>query len=86
MRCRRRLEMSQARTYRLSDPAAIAARVKAAGGPALDPSEATGQATADGVTLGWTISPGQILVTIIRKPWVIAYSAIWSHVDAVLGS
>ena len=78
--------MSQARTYRLSDPAAIAARVKAAGGPALDPSEATGQATADGVTLGWTISPGQILVTIIRKPWVIAYSAIWSHVDAVLGS
>lgn len=76
--------MSQAKTYRLSDPAAIAAKVKAAGGPALDPSQATGQATADGVTLGWAISPGQILVTIIRKPWVIAYSAIWSHVDAVL--
>jgi hypothetical protein len=86
MRCRRRREMSQAKTYPLSDPASIAAKVKGAGGPEINPSQAAGQATADGVTLGWTISPGQILVTIIRKPWVIAYSAIWSHVDAVLGS
>jgi hypothetical protein len=77
--------MSQAKTYRLSDPAAIAAKVKAAGGPALDPTEAMGQASADGVTLSWSINQGQILITIIRKPWVIAYSAIWSHVDAILG-
>lgn len=76
--------MSQAKTYRLSDPAAIAAKVRAAGGPALDPTQASGQATADGVTLSWSIGKGQILVTIIRKPWMIAYGAIWSHVDAVL--
>ena len=78
--------MSQAKTYPLSDPAAIAAKVKAAGGPALDPTQATGQASADGVTLSWSTSQGQILITIIRKPWMIAYSAIWSHVDAVLAS
>ena len=77
--------MSQAKTYLLTDPAAVAAKVKAAGGPALDPTQAMGQASADGVTLGWSISQGQVLITIIRKPWMIAYSAIWSHVDAILG-
>jgi hypothetical protein len=85
MPCRRRPEMSQAKTYRLPDPAAVAAKVKAAGGPALDPTQAVGQASAEGVTLSWSISQGQILITIIRKPWMIAYSAIWNHVDAVLG-
>jgi len=77
--------MGQSKTYRLSDPGAIAAKVEAAGGPALDPSQATGQATADGVTLSWAISQSQILVTIIRKPWMIANTAIWNHVDEILG-
>jgi hypothetical protein len=77
--------MSQAKTYALPDPAAIAAKVKAAGGAAVDPTEATGQASADGVTLSWSIHQGQILVTIIHKPWMVPYSAIWSHVDAILG-
>ena len=76
--------MSQTKTYSLSDPAAIVAKVKAAGGPALNPALATGQASADGVTIGWSVSPGKILVTIISKPWVVPYSAIWSHIDAVL--
>jgi hypothetical protein len=77
--------VGQAKTYRLADPAAIAAKVKAAGGPALDPTQATGQATADGVTLSWSVNRGEVLITILRKPWMIAYSAIWSHVDAVFG-
>jgi hypothetical protein len=77
--------MSQAKTYALSDPAAIAAKVKAAGGPALDPTQATGQASAEGVTLSWSIHQGQILITIIQKPWIVPYSAVWSHVNAVLG-
>ena len=34
--------MSQAKTYLLQDPVAIAAKVKAAGGPALDPTQADG--------------------------------------------
>ncbi len=84
MRCRRWLEMSQAKTYSLSDPVAVAAKVKAAGGPALDPTQATGEASAEGVTLRWSIGQGQILVTILRKPWIIPYSAIWSHVDSIL--
>ncbi len=75
--------MSQARTYTLTDPAAVAAKVKAAGGPAVDPTQVTGRASADGVTLSWSIGEGQILVTIVQKPWMISYSAIWSHVDAV---
>jgi hypothetical protein len=77
--------MSQAKTYILGDPAAIAAKVKAAGGPSLDPSQATGQASAEGVTLSWSIRQGQILVTITQKPWMITYGTIWSHVDAILG-
>jgi hypothetical protein len=85
MLCRWRLEMSQARTYPLLDPGAVVAKVKAVGGPPLDPTQTTGKASADGVTVGWSISQGQILVTILAKPWMVPYSAIWSHVDAVLG-
>lgn len=67
------------------DSVAVAAKVKAAGGPAVDPTQATGEANADGVTLSWSILGGQILVTIVQKPWMIPYSTIWNRVDAVLG-
>jgi hypothetical protein len=77
--------MSQARVYALADPAAVAAKIKAEGGPAIDPTQAEGQASADGVTLGWKMSSGAIEVTVISKPWVVPYGTIWSHVEAVLG-
>jgi hypothetical protein len=77
--------MSQARTYVLLDPVVVVAKVTAAGGPALDPTQAEGEASADGVTLRWSLLRGQILVTIVGKPWMVPYSVIWSHVDAVLG-
>lgn len=67
------------------DPVAVAAKVKAAGGPVLDPTQAAGQASADGVILSWSILQGKILVTILQKPWMIPYGTIWGHVDAVLG-
>jgi hypothetical protein len=76
--------MSQARTYALSDPAAIASKVKAVGGPAIDPTQSKGEASADGVTIGWNLSNGQILITIISKPWIVPYSTIWSHIETVL--
>jgi hypothetical protein len=76
---------SQVRTYALPDPTAIVAKVKAAGGPAIDATQPTGHASADGVTLGWKISGGEIEITVISKPWVVPYGTIWSHVDAVLG-
>lgn len=78
--------MSQARSYPIPDPAAIAAKVKAAGGPAIDPTQATGQASADDVTIGWNIVAGQITITIVSKPWVVPYSAVWSHIDAVFAA
>ncbi len=78
--------MNQARTYLISDPAAVTAKVKAAGGPAIDLSQAIGEASADGVTIGWNMSKGQIVITIIHKPWVATYGAIWSHVETVLGN
>jgi hypothetical protein len=76
--------MTQARTYPLIDPAALAARVKAAGGPAIDPTQSSGKASADGVTIGWRIVKDQILITIVNKPWIATYAAIWSHVDDIL--
>jgi hypothetical protein len=69
----------------MSDPAAIAAKVKAAGGPPIDPTKATGKATADGVTIGWSTREGEIVITVIRKPWIASYSSIWSHIGSVLG-
>ncbi|MGA7156010.1 MAG: hypothetical protein WBY53_04145 [Acidobacteriaceae bacterium] len=77
--------MSQAKTYAISDPAAVAAKVKAAGGPALDPTQAKGRASADGVTVGWSMCSGELTITILQKPWMVPYDAIWSHIDAVLG-
>jgi hypothetical protein len=38
------------------------------------------------VTIGWSITRGEIVITIFSKPWIVPYAAIWSHVDAVLGS
>lgn len=77
--------MGESRTYPLSDPAAIAAKVKAAGGPAIDPTQAAGQASADGVTIEWSVANGEIVVTVLSKPWIVTYSTIWSHIDGVLG-
>ena len=38
--------MAQTRNYALVDPAALAAKVQAAGGPQLDPTQPTGNASA----------------------------------------
>jgi hypothetical protein len=77
--------MIQVRTYPLVDPAAVAAKVKAAGGPAINPAQTSGTASADGVTIGWTTPEDHILITIVSKPWIASYGMIWSHIDAILG-
>ena len=69
----------------MSDPAAIAGKVKAAGGPAIDTTQAIGKATADGVTIGWSIREGEIVITILSKPWIASNNSIWSRIDGVLG-
>ena len=69
----------------MSDPAAIAVKVKAAGGPAIDLTKATGKATADGVSIGWSICEGEIVITILSKPWIASNRSVWSRIDGVLG-
>jgi hypothetical protein len=78
--------MSQSKTYSLNiDPVVLAAKIKAAGGPAIDSTQPTGEASAKGVTLGWVIAGQSICVTILSKPWIIGYNTVWDHVDAILG-
>jgi hypothetical protein len=76
--------MAQSKIYLLADPAALAAKVKAAGGPQLDPSQPTGEASADGVTLGWEITDTRINITILSKPWFMPYGVLWGKIDAML--
>jgi hypothetical protein len=78
--------VSQSKTYLMADPAAIAAKVKAAGGPQLDPTQPTGEASAEGVTIGWSIANNVITITVIDKPWIVSYGTIWSHVDSLFAT
>lgn len=66
-----------------TDRSAIAARIKAAGGPLIDITQPTGQASGDGVTIGWCISGPVVTITLISKPWIIPVSTIWEHVDSI---
>lgn len=78
--------MVNSKVYPLTDPVALAAKIKAAGGPAINPTQESGTATADGVTIEWGCGDGKVLLTILKKPFFISYATIWSHVDAVFGS
>ena len=71
------------KTYPLPDPAAVAAKIAAAGGPRIDPTQPTGAASADGVTLTWVIVDGHITVTIEKKPFFISTDFIWAHADTL---
>ena len=75
--------MIQSKTYPIPDPTAVAAKVLAAGGPKIDPTQPAGEARAEGVTIGWSIANSQITVTVLSKPWIIPWGTIWSHVDAL---
>jgi hypothetical protein len=75
--------MAQSRVYTLTDPAAIAAKVLAAGGPVLDVSQSSGEATGKGIRLGWEVVGSQITVTLLDKPWAIPASLVWNKVDAL---
>lgn len=71
------------KTYPLPDPTAIAAKVAALGGPVIDPTQTTGTATAEGVTLLWSVTDGEIAITIEKKPFWMQEGWIWNHVDQV---
>lgn len=73
----------QSKSYPMPDPAAVAAKVAAAGGPQICPTECTGSAHADGVTLTWVIANGQITITVKSKPFFVSYDTIWEHADSL---
>jgi hypothetical protein len=74
--------MNSSKTYPCPDPAVLAQKVIAAGGPPIDPTKGEGQASADGVTIGWTVMSNQtITITVLAKPWYIPIGTIWAHVD-----
>lgn len=75
--------MAQSKTYPLTNPAELAARVEAAGGPHLDPTQETGQASADGVTISWAIAGNLITITVESKPWIVSWGMVWGHIDAL---
>lgn len=75
--------MANSKTYPMPDSSALVAKIASEGGPKLDPSQAVGKASDCGVTLGWSIMNGQITITVLSKPFLIPYSTIWSHVDAL---
>lgn len=75
--------MATTKTYALPNPAAVAAKVAAAGGPQIDLTHSTGSAHAEGITIGWSIAGGSVTVSILGKPWFVSDNMIWSHVDAL---
>jgi len=78
--------MSQSKTYPLPDPAAIALKVKAAGGPAIDPTQPTGEASGDGVVASWSVSGNQVTISILSKPWALPWGLLWSKIDAIFAN
>ena len=76
----------QTRSFALISPAALAAKVKAAGGPQLDPTQPEGTASADGVTVAWKISPNRIDITVTEKPWIVSWDTVWAHVQNLFPS
>jgi hypothetical protein len=77
--------MSASKTYPLTNPASVAAKIVAEGGPQIDVTKPTGKATAStsigDVTLAWVISNNSITITVDKKPWELPVSTVWSHLD-----
>jgi hypothetical protein len=73
------------KTYSITTPEEMAAKVKAAGGPEIDPTKPEGQVSADGVTLGYMISARSVAVTLLKKPFYVPEATIWGHLDAFFG-
>ncbi len=71
----------QCKTYPLTNPEAVAAKIKELDGPAIDPSQETGEAVTHGVHLSWVISNGEITVAVGGKPFYIGYDTIFNKLD-----
>jgi hypothetical protein len=74
----------QTNAYTVNDVAAVEAKIEKLGGPVINLGQTSGTATADGVTIGWTLSGTTVRITIVSKPWYMPYGAIWDHINTVL--
>lgn len=69
-------------TYPVSDPVALAAKLKAEGGPAIDPTQTSGSLPPEhGVKLTWLLQSGNIQIIVASKPFFISYDQIKNGLD-----
>lgn len=67
----------QCKTYPLTNPDAVVAKIQELDGPAIDPHQPTGEAVTHGVHLSWVIENGEITVAVGSKPFYVSYSTIF---------
>lgn len=79
------MSVQSSRTYPLPDPTSLAARIKSLNGPAIDPSQPTGEAKVHGCDLTWVIAGGQITVTVVSKPMFATYGMVFGKLDELFG-
>lgn len=75
----------QSKSYPLSDPPGLVAKIAEMGGPQIDPAKPNGVATSHGVKLGWSILDGEITISILSKPFFVSQETVWKHVDTLFG-
>lgn len=69
-------------TYPCLDPAALAAKVLAAGGPKIDPTQTSGIIPPEhGVHMSYAIANGEIAISIQSKPFYVSDGQIKSALD-----
>jgi hypothetical protein len=69
-------------SYPCPDPAALAAKVAAAGGPKFDATQLAGKLPPhDGVTLSYAIQSGSITFAVLEKPFLVPTSSIKHALD-----
>jgi hypothetical protein len=74
------------KTYPMSDPAAACAKILAAGGPKIDPTQAKGTISSNGCVFNYVLNNGTIAITLAHKPMVIPQSMIADKLDEFFGS
>jgi hypothetical protein len=74
-------------TYPCPDPAALAAKILAAGGPKIDPTQLTGTLPVEhGVHMNYDDENGKITITVLSKPFYVSDGEIKSSLDKFFGT
>lgn len=69
-------------TYPVTDKAALAAKLKADGGPAIDLTQTSGELPPEhGVHLKWSFANDVITIDMVSKPFFVSQGQIKSALD-----